>query len=272
VTAGTGDHPSERAGEPAVGRWVPIWETVVAAYSLALRSVLRFPVTSLAVAAVLFGIEAYALPLSLESFAPPPLLTALLDAIVRAIVLAPFAILIHRSIILGETSGSYMTMGAHRRARQFVAVARLLVLVQQITGWVAELDRYSAWFILPGLICTIASIVIDIRLCLAFPAIATDQSEMPIRDSFRYVRGSGLAIFFVFFFMALCWAPIGIPLFFADRLALVSEHAALLIALRVVQQLLAIFMIAVYVAAASRLWQTRASWSEAAMASAGAAA
>jgi hypothetical protein len=77
------------------------------------------------------------------------------------------------------------------------------------------------------------------------------------------VKGSGLAIFFMFFCAALCWMPIGIPLFFADRLSLFAENPGLLLALRAVQQLSATFMVVVYVSAASQLWRTRALWSEA---------
>jgi hypothetical protein len=244
-------------------RWVPIWQTVGAAYGLGLRSVLRFPIATLAVSTVLLGINSYTVPLSLDGIVGAPLLVLLLNDVLRAVVLAPFAILIHRSIILGDNTGTYWTMGTHRRAAQFVLAALLLVLVQEVTSVVNALNRYSGWFILPGLVCTIASLVFDIRLCLAFPAIATDQSATPIRESFRIVRGSGLPIFFVFLFIGLCWAPIGIPLFFADRLRLMAEKPELLFALRVVQQLVATLMIAIGVAAASQLWKTRANWSEA---------
>jgi hypothetical protein len=251
-----------RQGEMAE-RWVPIWETVGTAYALALRSVLRFPLTTLAVSAVVFIINSYTVPLSLSSIAAAQPLLVLLNEVLRAIVLAPLAILIHRSIILGEWTGTYLMMGTHRRARQFVGVALLLALVQELANFVGSLDRYSGWFILPTFVILIASIVLSIRLCLAFPAIATDQSAAPIRDSFRYVKGSGLAIFFMFFCAALCWMPIEIPLLFADRLSLFAENPGLLLALRAVQQLSATFMVVVYVSAASQLWRTRALWSEA---------
>jgi len=179
-------------------------------------------------------------------------------------VLAPFAILIHRSIILDDHTGAFWTVSTHRRTASFVAAALLLVLVQEAAAFVNTLQHYSGWFMLPGLVGSIASIFFDIRLCLAFPAIATDQSATPIRDSFRYVRGSGLAIFLVFAFIGLCWAPIGVPLFFADRLTLVAENPGLLLALRAVLQLVATLLVAVYVAAASQLWRTRSDWSKAA--------
>jgi hypothetical protein len=246
-------------------RSLPIWETVGTAYRFAFKSVLRFPTTTLAVSAVLFGINSYTVPLSIGSIAAAQPLLVLLNALLRAVVLAPLAILIHRWIILDDRTGTYLTMGTHRRAAQFVMASLLLVLMQEVTGFMNALDRYSGWFMLPGLICSIASIVFGIRLCLAFPAIATDQSAAPIRDSFRYVKGSGFAIFVMFFFAALCWIPIGIPLFFADRLSLFAENPEFLLALSAVRQLGDTFVVVVYVSAASQLWRTRALWSEAAV-------
>ena len=245
-------------------RWVPIWQTVGAAYGLGLRSVLRFPMTTLGVSAALLSINSYIVPLPIISDAAPQPVLVLLSSFLSAIVLAPFAILIHRLIILQDHDGTYWAMGAHRRARQFAAVALLLVFVQHCASFVAALNRYSGWFTLPGLVFTVASIVFWVRVCLAFPAIATDGSDAPIRDSFRYVKGSGLAIFFVFLFLGLCWAPIGIALFFADRLTLFTESPTLLLLLRAIQQLASTVIFAVYVAAASQLWRTRANWSEAA--------
>lgn len=245
-------------------RWLPIWGTVGAAYGLGFRSVLRFPVTMLAVSAVLLGINSYTVPICISGILAAQPLLVLVNAFLRAIVLAPFAILIHRSIILHEHSETYWAIGTHRRVGPFIAVTVLLVFVEEVAGFVSALDRYSRWFIVPGLACSIASIIFGIRLCLAFPAIATDQSQTPVRDSFRYVRGSALAIFFVSFFIGLCWMPVGIPLFFADRLSLFAKNDGLLLALRSVQQVLSTFVVAVYVAMASQLWRTRQDWSAAA--------
>jgi hypothetical protein len=69
----------------------------------------------------------------------------------------------------------------------------------------------------------------------------------------------------MFFFAALCWIPIGIPLFFADRLSLFAENPEFLLALSAVRQLGDTFVVVVYVSAASQLWRTRALWSEAAV-------
>jgi hypothetical protein len=219
----------------------------------------------LAVSAVLLAINSYTVPISISGILAAQPLLVLLNAVLRAIVLAPFAILIHRSIILHEHAESYWATGTHRRVGPFIAVALLLVLVEEVPSFVNGLSRYSGWFILPGLACSIASIVFTICLCLAFPAIATDQSQTPVRDSFRYVRGSALAIFFVSFFIGLCWTPVGVPLFFfADRLSVFAENDGLLLVLRLVQQVLSTFVVAVYVAMASQLWRTRQDWSEAA--------
>jgi hypothetical protein len=110
-------------------RWVPIWGTVGAAYGLGFRSVLRYPVTTLAVSAILLGINSYTVPPSVSSIVTAQPLIVLANAVLTGIVLAPFAILVHRSIILDEQTGTYWAMGAHRRARQFIAVALLLVFV-----------------------------------------------------------------------------------------------------------------------------------------------
>ena len=246
-------------------QWVPIWQTVGTAYGLGLRSILRFPLSTIAVSAASLVIDSYITRIPVSSVVATQLLF-LLGSFLNAAVLAPFAILIHRAIILHDYTGTYWTMGAHRRARQFVTVALLLVFVQDLAGFLSGLDRYSGWFVVPGFICVVASIVFWIRLCLAFPAIATDSSNAAVRDSFRYVRGSGLAIFFVFLFLGLCWAPIGIPLFFADRLSFFADNPVPLLALQAVQQVAATAVFAVYVAAASQLWKTRADWSAAAAA------
>ena len=95
-------------GEPMEGREIPIWQTVKTAYRLGFESVLAFPSAAIAVTAALFAIDTYSIPEAVAGVAVPYWIEIAVYHFVRVVVLAPFAILIHRSIVLGDHAATYL--------------------------------------------------------------------------------------------------------------------------------------------------------------------
>ena len=251
-------------------RRIPIGETAGFAFASGTSALSRFRASTIAVTTVLLLINYSVVSFGTGNSLAAQACAGVFGSLLSAIVLAPFAILICRALILRDYTGTYWTMATHRRARHFVAVALLLVLARDLAGALNALDRYSEWLGVLGAICTIASIVLWVRVCLAFPAIATDASGMALRDSFRYARGSGVDIFLVLSFAgALFGTPLVLDQFglfprtFSDWPNLITENPVLLLIVRAFSQYAATMLFAVYIAALAQLWKTRADWSRA---------
>lgn len=241
------------------GRQLPIWGTVKAAFELAFRSVLQFPVTAACVAIVLYAVNPPGLLRALTGGAPSIYLSAASNLIVEAIVFAPFALLVHRFIVLGERAESQGVARGEGRALRFVAALILVKLVQYM--WIFASGRDDVWWVWLILASLVVSLIAGVRVCLAFPAIATDASPTPFRDSLRYTRGSTCQIFLVFALIFVIWAPLIFAFDWTRNMTIWSNSVVLHIAHRVVWHAVSAFMPVIYVAVASHLWKTRADWS-----------
>ncbi len=179
-----------------------------------------------------------------------------LQEVIGAAALSPYAVLIHRRIILQDAAHDYMRVAGSRRAIRFVGASLLFVAASVIEDGVGRLDRLSGWFVLPTLAWAIATLIATFRLSLVFPMIAVDGSDTPFADSFRITRGSAwwIAWAFVLGFGPLIAVGVGI---YVLQAGLTGGLWAATIAGDAV---LNAFGYALGVALASQLYITRKDW------------
>jgi len=234
-----------------------IWPTVGTSVVLAGRSIGTFPITSLAVVALLFAIRSYHFPDAWRGLPGFSIWADLLKMLARTAVLAPFAIMIHRSIVLGDQRDTYWGAWTHTRAIRFFGALFLLNLVEfgatvldvlTTREWVQEtIYGMSAFWT--------SSLVLWTRLCLTFPIIATDDATRPFVGSYRYTRGSSRRILFVF-------CVIGAVHIALDALAVDAPSSVRTsIWFDAAWTVASTFFFVIYVCVASHLWRTREAWS-----------
>jgi hypothetical protein len=176
--------------------------------------------------------------------------------------LAPYAVLIHRRVIMGDRQDRYLTAAWSRRVGHF---AGLLVAfeVAPLVWDILLLPVGPVGRLVLMLIGAIVGMVVSLRLALAFPAIATDRAASPLADSWRYTRGFALLMLVLYLLanlppvavavgLALTWngddvaAPFG--------MVWMAQHAAVAVIATVVT--------ALNVAITSYLYRTRHAWSD----------
>jgi hypothetical protein len=230
-----------------------IWESVKVSYRLAAESI-----SGLSIATVILVIAQLLIALVRP---PPPLVLSTTGLVVStvcnvlaAIVMAPYAVLIHRRILLQEESRNYVIAAASRRTMHFAGVAVGLAVFAAIGSFLQNGTIGIPWEGAIGFLWTVASILVTIRLSLAFPAIATDAPENPIADSWRATAGSFWRIFWA---MLVAVIPIMV-------IAVILYRIPSAIVAGLGQAILATFSTALYVAFASHLFRTRSYWCRAA--------
>jgi len=232
-----------------------VWRIADTSVVLAARSIGTFPITSLVVVALLMLLREYRFPEAWRALPGFPVCASLLRMLAETAVLAPLAIMIHRSIVLGDQHESYWATWSHARAFRFMGALFLLNLVGFApsalpwrSDWADEilLTMYAFWT---------ASLVLWTRLCLAFPIIATDDATSPFLGSYRYTRGSSWRILFVFCIIGAVHIALDVLAFNAPNSVRASPWfaAAWIVA--------STFFFVLYVCVASHLWRTREAWS-----------
>jgi hypothetical protein len=177
-------------------------------------------------------------------------------ALLRALVLAPYAVLVHRRILLGEEGRSYWSSTTSRRTARF-AVAAVVMAGASSIGSTLSIGAgvLGLTLVVIGYGLSLVSIFALMRLLLAFPAIAIDGSTMPFADSWRMTCGSFWRIFWSFLLVGL---PIT-PLAFVFLWVAGTGGVGWLIG-TAGNAVVAALSFAFYVALASHLYATRADW------------
>jgi hypothetical protein len=235
-----------------------VWRTVGPSSVLGLRSIGTFPFASLLVVAALLMLRRYHFPEAWRELPGYPIWTSLLYMLARTAVLAPLAIIIHRSIVLGERGETYWAMWRQARTVRFLIALILLDLVEfgsTVLGLLAQREWVQE--ALYGMLAFwTASLVLWTRLCLAFPIIATDYRTPPFLGSYRYTRGAGRPIFLVFCVIGAIHIALGI---LASNVSS-AVYASLWFGAS--WTAVSTFFFITYVCVASHLWRTRANWSD----------
>jgi hypothetical protein len=231
-----------------------MWTVVKAAYQLAISCFVGLRGATGLAFLVQFAIEIVVAP---ETNGSVEEMTRVMADMAEAVLLSPYAILIHRRIILHDRDDRYLTAATSARVVRFAGVALLLVLINVLATHAMVLSQSSDWFLPIALICAVVSAVCDIRLLLAFPAIATDGSSTPVSDSFRDSKGSSWWLFFLLILAAAPIVPFQVGIGYYLNGMSDSIGAMIMI---VLGSVVGAFGYAVAVALASHLYAARGEW------------
>jgi hypothetical protein len=242
-----------------------IWPTVIASYRLAWEAFIGLREATLIAIGVELAIDLTRLTISRDQMTQGVVRTVL-GALAAAGLMSPYAVLLHRRVVLGEPDRNYVHAILQPRTVRFAVAAMalsavsmpvaLLMIRSKVAGADADAARVLQDLML-SLLWAIGVTVLLVRAFLAFPAIAIDDSPTPLADSLRATRGSAWRIFGVFIVAGLVLAPAELFfewLFRASGGVIGSAGRAVV----------ATFEFALLVAIASHLYATRADWSAAA--------
>jgi hypothetical protein len=194
---------------------LPIWRTVGAAYREWWR---MLPVLRpLAVNAVLIVIAISALdalvPARWSLQEPSASIITLIEAAVRALLLAPVVAAIHRFIIRDAVTKAYTLPLADAQFRRFFA---WLFALELIGGLPLEfLVLLQAFNVSPRatgvafVVALVAALVLMLRLAILPPAIAVGAPGARLSQALADTRGYGLRIFAIFVLTLLPWIALG---------------------------------------------------------------
>ncbi len=160
----------------------------------------------------------------------------LVEDAVRALLLTPIVIAIHRFVILGEvTSGYGLDVGEPGFRRFFIWLFALKVFVglpYELLG-VLQARGYPLWATTLFLvIALIVAIAVALRLCVLFPAIAVETPGATAANAFADTRGQALRLLTIFFLACLPWfAVVAGVIILLGRGASVAGSAPAMVAL-----------------------------------------
>ncbi len=192
------------------------------------------------------------------------LIRLLLSTLAGVAILSPYAVLVHRRLILNDPDRNYAQALLHPRTIRFAAAAIGLSAVG-MPGWLLMMGAALGWSTGAadlatglGLVWSIAVAVLFLRTLLAFPAIAADDAEAPFAASMRATRGCAWRIFWVCVLASLIWLPASL---ICDWIAAFDVIGFVGVVGRAV---VSAFGFCLLVAIASHLYMTRPAWSQAA--------
>jgi hypothetical protein len=229
---------------------------------------MRGPALIVCLALILFGMLQWSIatgfadqPYGSHSYVGAVLTQAVLAAF-QAVILAPFAIAVHRFVLLGEVTSRYRLDPGDKRFLRFAFNAVQLALLNRAPDLIGAIIAQRSQ-IMGGLVVVVLHLivaVIAIRVVILFPAVSVDAAQPTWRRASQDTRGHSWRVFFVLFMTGLPLVPLAAilvgPFLFAavDQEGLHFGVPAMLAA--VGGAVLAMIITAVMVAAASRLYRT----------------
>jgi len=247
----------------------PVIGTAVAAWADAFRVIAAMPL----VAGIAFVIM---ILLSLVTIwiAPDPMtlvtshwlpVFTLISSIVRGLLLAPLAIVVHRYVLLGELAHRYPLEPFNARYVRFAGFAVLVNILwsmpsvfesymldmQQSPGTVAVLGLVNSAFF-------VAVMIIVVRRVILFPAVAVDAPGATWSNARHDTKGSSWRVAFILFFVAvpaLIAAGLLLLYYVLLRPGLTAESQLVFLVLR---SLFAVPTLCAFAAAASHIFRARA--------------
>ena len=118
-----------------------------------------------------------------------PVLEDLFYEVVKAFLMTPYAIAVHRFIILGEKTMSYRIAPAEPRFRRFFTWSLALSVLANAPAAIFELPGPTILTVPLGAGLGIAAIVVGIRAIVLFPAVAVDTPGANWRQAMADTRG-----------------------------------------------------------------------------------
>jgi hypothetical protein len=165
---------------------------------------------------------------------------------VRNLVATPFAIAVHRHLLLGETMQRYSLDISNPRLLRFFAFVMALDLAFSLPGWISPELRSWASVVLFFLVTGVA-----LRCVMIFPAIAVDAAGASLRNAWLDAKGHSWRISWIVLITA---APIIGIMILGVLLIIWLPGLVEKIVVAVIDPLMTFWMITGVAAAASRLY------------------
>ena len=134
----------------------------------------------------------------LTGLAAGPALEYLLYEAVKAFLMTPYAIAVHRFIILGEKTMSYRIAPAEARFRRFFgwSLALLMLASAPVAIFETLFEPGPTPFVIL-VVLSIAAMVVGIRAIVLFPAVAVDAPGANWRQAMADTKGYAWRIFLI---------------------------------------------------------------------------
>jgi hypothetical protein len=247
----------------------PVIETAVITWKDAFRAIEAMPrvagiafVLYLAVSLAVFAItNPFALVLS-----PWLPLFSIGGSIVQAVLFAPLAIVVHRFVLLGETTNRYPLEPKSSRYLHFVGFAILVKVlwvipntIQNFPGTQDNPDLKSGLGIV-AVVLTITVIIVVVRRPILFPAIAIDAPGATWSKARLDTKGSSWRVAFIFVLTALPPLVINLLLYWLWRqlTAPTQPSTVSFLLFSVLETVVAVPTLCAFAAAASHIYRARA--------------
>ncbi len=236
-------------------RKISIWATTTGAYRLGWDCLVALREATVIAIVLELGV-ALLRPVPTLAQATWDLILLLIMGVIPAVLLAPYAVMIHRRILLRDENRNYVAASTAPHTVQFAIAAALLAAAGTLGGIILTAAAVLGWgAAVLGFVVMIAAAFVSVRVLLAFPAIATDASSTPFADSWQTTRGSFWHIFWTLVLAVIPVMVLSVALGWVMSLGGVGWLVG-----TVGNAAVAAFIFALFVALASHLYQTRAAW------------
>jgi hypothetical protein len=194
---------------------LPIWRTVAATYREWWR---MLPVLRpLVINAVLIVVAISALdalvPARWSVQDPSASIVTLVEAAVRALLLAPVVAAIHRFIIRDAVTKAYTLPLGDTQFRRFFAWLFALELIGgfplDFLGWMQAFNVSVGASTAAFVVALVAAFILMLRLAILPPAIAVGAPGARVAQALADTRGNGLRIFAIFVLALTPWFALG---------------------------------------------------------------
>jgi len=242
-----------------------IWSAATRAWSDTFQVIRRMPGLVLTMAVILLLFQLVSLVVGLDlvmtdgavRFGIGASLTTLVLSAIKAVLLAPFAIAVHRFVLLDEVTPRYRLDPANERFLRFafygVLLAALTVLPHLVGAVFALVWRGFGGF--ASFVLHIVVAVIAVRVVILFPAVAVDAADPTWRHAIDDTKGHSWHVFFVLLVASLGLVPLGVVLIAPFVSAAIDQAWFAEIMIAIGTGLLMLVATTVLVAAASRLYR-----------------
>jgi hypothetical protein len=194
---------------------LPIWRTVVAAYREWWRMlpVLRPLVVNAALVVIAISAVDAVVPARWSMQEPSASIITLVEAAVRALLLAPVVAAIHRFIIRDVITKAYtLPLGDAQFGRFFAwlfAIELIGGFPLDFLGWMQAFNVSVGASTVAFLAALVAAFALMLRLAILPPAIAVRAPGARVAQALADTRGYGLRIFAIFLLALVPWLALG---------------------------------------------------------------
>jgi hypothetical protein len=229
---------------------VPIVDTAIQGWRDAVAAREKMPTLFWVAIAAMIGLGL--LRFLLGVWVLPPLVNSVIFALAEALALTPFAIAIHRFVLLDEAHDTYDFAPDDPRFQKFVVYAVALAILSLVPSFIGDLFGFVSVFLasIVRLALAIAAAIVLVRTMILFPSIAVDSSRAEWRNAMADTKGHSWNVFLVLLCVAL---PASVVAFVVLALFSASWLLGLVVAGFVVP-VIKVFMVAATAAAVSRLF------------------